>query len=118
MLLHYPATLWRLGRPDFEVPPEPVRASSVRHPDPTPPCLDRPVGVELTPAAVKPGGGRRGNTGSSILVVVAVMALLTSACSTRSDHADQTTPSTLAPGSPWLGVFTDVALPVPVNSVT
>ncbi len=44
--------------------------------------------------------------------------MLTSACSTLSGHPDQATPSTLAPGSPWLGVFTDAALPVPVNSLT
>jgi hypothetical protein len=50
--------------------------------------------------------------------MVAVMALLTSACSTLSNHTAQAPPSTLAPGSPWLGIFTDVALPVPVNSVT
>jgi photosystem II stability/assembly factor-like uncharacterized protein len=52
------------------------------------------------------------------VVIVVVVAMLTSACSALSDHADQATPSTLAPGSPWLGNFTGVALPVPVNSLT
>jgi hypothetical protein len=64
------------------------------------------------------GTTSRGRAASGIVVMVAVLAVLTSACSTGSDQPGQATPSTLAPGSPWLGTFTDVALPVPVNSLT
>jgi hypothetical protein len=48
---------------------------------------------------------------------MAALALVTAACTSNSS-APTTTPSTIAAGSPWVGAFTPVALPAPVNSLS
>ena len=49
---------------------------------------------------------------------VAVLAVASSACAGGTSPADGPSASPIAAGSPWLGAFTPVALPPPVNSLT
>lgn len=46
------------------------------------------------------------------------MALAVSSCSTSSPNAGSSAPSTIAPGSPWIGTLTTDTLPPPVNALT
>ncbi len=49
---------------------------------------------------------------------VALVALLVAACSSSGPTQASSAPSTIAPGSPWLGTLTAATLPPPVNSLT
>ena len=48
---------------------------------------------------------------------VVLVGLLAAACATSGSDQGASTPSTIAPGSPWLGGLTTVTLPSPVNSL-
>ncbi len=49
---------------------------------------------------------------------ITLVALAAAACSSTGSTQEASTPSTIAPGSPWLGTLAAVTLPPPVNSLT
>ncbi len=51
------------------------------------------------------------------MALVVLVVLVASACTTGG-QVGSNTPSTIAPGSPWLGTLATVTLPSPVNSLT
>lgn len=50
-------------------------------------------------------------------MTVALVALVVTSCSTSGSGAGSSAPSTIAPGSPWVGTLRTVTLPAPVNSL-
>jgi len=51
-------------------------------------------------------------------VPITLVALMAAACSSTGSTQGASAPSTIAPGSPWLGTLAAVTLPPPVNSLT
>ncbi len=62
--------------------------------------------------------GRRPRPRAAATVSVALLALVMASCSTGGSNAGSGPPSTIAPGSPWMGTLDTVTLPAPVNSLT
>jgi photosystem II stability/assembly factor-like uncharacterized protein len=61
---------------------------------------------------------RRRRPRTAAPVLVAGLALVVASCTTDNPNAGSGPPSTIAPGSPWVGTFDSVTLPAPVNSLT
>jgi len=51
-------------------------------------------------------------------VSIALVALVVSSCSSSGSNTGSAVPSTIAPGSPWVGTLDNATLPAPVNSLT
>ena len=49
---------------------------------------------------------------------IALVALVVSSCSSSGSNTGSAVPSTIAPGSPWVGTLDNATLPAPVNSLT
>ena len=79
-----------------------------------------PTGAPLTcPSAVESAGRCRPRRPlhPAVVATTAAVALLACGCGGSTSPTAISPAATIAPGSPWLGSFAAVALPVPVNSL-
>jgi hypothetical protein len=91
-------------------PDPPPNSTSTGGPDGT--CPPRNTG----PGGALPPLRRAHHRRARPLALSALILLSAGACTYSSPAGPE--PSTIAPGSPWLGVLTTVVLPVPVNSLS